>query len=1578
MAPKARGRNARVLDAQSNQEPTEWNLVNVDADSSNQGPDVLPPRHQAGGKLSTGSIDSSTTAGMAHAHPTTGEVTVGDLVKKIAGGPAPNAHTLNHVALPTNLHPNMGSDGRMADQTAYVPVEMLKMDPGLASRPASIVNDRVYDMVYDRANLRWVKVSPRVEYGLPHDERPGEVSRVARDGAGGLGTTAGVGNMGNVNVEKIGMLAEIAAGGATAADSSTLAATVGSSSSADVKVDALAKLPYAGKKRGRKPKNGGTPKQKKEPKTPQRATPKSARKPRQKDSDLELELDLEVDLELELELELEKSPARRRRPRRAGRIPQRTVTTRPRRVIKKPLPPQVSDNDDLSVAARTRRKVYVPELLYNQPILQQKRKKKKTVDTPNELMNGAADLEMARGSEEPEVKQTPLKKAAKKAEQEPETPEVAMPASELEKPALLQADDLAVSAERTQAVPPMTPELAMYAPMQDPAMMQQAAFGIPQGPILSSQSVPHVYPQPSIGPVEMDSHPSNLLLARKSKKKKAPGVKKRAYTRRIPLTQKHIPVQPDVLGDPLAGKHQVKRTPQKASRRNQKGIPTSSLELDNLGYAAPILVGSKPLAVYSARSYPSRIPITRLLADPLPFSTFYFNEQPAGYQGPPINIAPIGGSVHNGAAGGTAIYGMSPNDLAVLAMSNVESSTNGPAPDKLQLVTPKTADSASKTPVDDKMPTTATSKALLAGSMPVRALTSTNYPGNFPSNTTTVPDRPYDSRLADQFYGGGMHMEVPSSVTFASGHPILMSSVKPVNMEAVTFRNTQNMREMPYNGASYVQQPIRNQYVQTATGNAGFNSTTPAIVRSSDWASRQQVGNQNLVRAPSMQAHNVYATISKPAQDKGNEMSASQSMPDKSTRDVPISPSSIDKPLAQTVSTSHGQRLGTHNAAEDPQSPTHISSAGKIIRRRKFKKYERSKRKLVINPSSESEEGYSSLPDESTSEKVEVVPNGSVDYDNFKNLMINELLRDEELLKARDSIEVRDSVASSYAHNASASTPRVDEGPGSQKVESIGENAAQTKSADGAPDQVVDMSKDETAKTNGKAEVQGANKPAHIETTGEVEVQRPGDAGAKAQSIDRPGENGNDQVQHAYRHSLEYQQSRPYQQVQGYPPPSYQQAHGYQQPQAYQQSRAYHQPQAHYQVQAYQHAQAYQAGQGFQQPQGYQQPRVILQPRDIQQVQEIEHGFKGETPNKRRRINHLGSRHGDDSERGVRVSSDDDEIDISRNSVGDTRTVRRYQLYTPQVYSQPQSYIQTPRALVERGSLVHSHQSPFVRSQQSPIVSERTPHGCRHTQMYIQQSQPGYPPSSAYQQTPLSHQQQAYQHTPLVHQQQVYQQTPLVHHPQAYKQSAQYPRYPNEDANPRNLEYGLSREPSNVVQQTHVDLPNYSRNPQLQESLVLIRVPLSSLQGSGFMDFSNYMPTGNDRMFQIKQDMVPSMVATLTQRSLEYPVSPQQTNSSGVYAMVPNKSAMRPSFDGYQVASQNNMAGMINASPRVSHGTQTLWPVEGHVGKQRVRLIPLPERRLSQSSLSSLFDQIQERYRRAGREYVEFRDSDSE
>lgn len=97
---------------------------------------------------------------------------------------------------------------------------------------------------------------------------------------------------------------------------------------------------------------------------------------------------------------------------------------------------------------------------------------------------------------------------------------------------------------------------------------------------------------------------------------------------------------------------------------------------------------------------------------------------------------------------------------------------------------------------------------------------------------------------------------------------------------------------------------------------------------------------------------------------------------------------------------------GSEPLAEESQLNT-----AELIKRRKrrYKRYEKSNRRVIINPSSESEASLSSLLDsDSESQQVEVVPNGSVDYTDLEKLMIDELVRDQRLLEAHRPINIDD------------------------------------------------------------------------------------------------------------------------------------------------------------------------------------------------------------------------------------------------------------------------------------------------------------------------------------------------------------------------------------------------------------------------------------------------------------------------------------------------------------------------------------------------------------------------------------------
>lgn len=91
------------------------------------------------------------------------------------------------------------------------------------------------------------------------------------------------------------------------------------------------------------------------------------------------------------------------------------------------------------------------------------------------------------------------------------------------------------------------------------------------------------------------------------------------------------------------------------------------------------------------------------------------------------------------------------------------------------------------------------------------------------------------------------------------------------------------------------------------------------------------------------------------------------------------------------------------------ESPSNTTAKETRRRKRRFKRYEKSNRRVIINPSSESEASVSSLLDiDSASQQVEVVANGSVDYTDYERLMIDELVRDQKSLEARSEIEVID------------------------------------------------------------------------------------------------------------------------------------------------------------------------------------------------------------------------------------------------------------------------------------------------------------------------------------------------------------------------------------------------------------------------------------------------------------------------------------------------------------------------------------------------------------------------------------------
>lgn len=99
------------------------------------------------------------------------------------------------------------------------------------------------------------------------------------------------------------------------------------------------------------------------------------------------------------------------------------------------------------------------------------------------------------------------------------------------------------------------------------------------------------------------------------------------------------------------------------------------------------------------------------------------------------------------------------------------------------------------------------------------------------------------------------------------------------------------------------------------------------------------------------------------------------------------------------------------NKTSTPLQSNHGYNSDAFVNKRKkrFKRYEKSHRRVIINPSSESEASLSSLLEsEADSQKVEFVGNGSVDYTNLERLMIEELVRDQTLLEAQRPIDIDD------------------------------------------------------------------------------------------------------------------------------------------------------------------------------------------------------------------------------------------------------------------------------------------------------------------------------------------------------------------------------------------------------------------------------------------------------------------------------------------------------------------------------------------------------------------------------------------
>lgn len=101
----------------------------------------------------------------------------------------------------------------------------------------------------------------------------------------------------------------------------------------------------------------------------------------------------------------------------------------------------------------------------------------------------------------------------------------------------------------------------------------------------------------------------------------------------------------------------------------------------------------------------------------------------------------------------------------------------------------------------------------------------------------------------------------------------------------------------------------------------------------------------------------------------------------------------------------HSEIASSTPKARGPKPPL----ASSPVKRKRFKKYERSKQKLIINPSSESEEEKTLPKPEADSpnatlaaHQVEILPNGSSVFNGLEQQMMEDLSREEEQLREEE------------------------------------------------------------------------------------------------------------------------------------------------------------------------------------------------------------------------------------------------------------------------------------------------------------------------------------------------------------------------------------------------------------------------------------------------------------------------------------------------------------------------------------------------------------------------------------------------
>lgn len=173
----------------------------------------------------------------------------------------------------------------------------------------------------------------------------------------------------------------------------------------------------------------------------------------------------------------------------------------------------------------------------------------------------------------------------------------------------------------------------------------------------------------------------------------------------------------------------------------------------------------------------------------------------------------------------------------------------------------------------------------------------------------------------------------------------------------------------------------------------------------------EQIGNGQNVPLPEVSTHPPISDAPNvQSLDKVDKIDTHTQLPAQSV----IRQSEVQQSANSSDETKAKSQQNSSTVADPP-----VTTPPRNLKKKKFKRYERTRQRFVINPSSESENSdvSMSLLDEDSSQQVEVVPNDSVDYANIETLIVEELLKDQENLENRRPIVIDDDISLNNARD---------------------------------------------------------------------------------------------------------------------------------------------------------------------------------------------------------------------------------------------------------------------------------------------------------------------------------------------------------------------------------------------------------------------------------------------------------------------------------------------------------------------------------------------------------------------------------